>query len=404
MNALEERTYTDGFLVLLFGCHVDYRTWGAAVSARLFDGGRLVRSADLSTSLPGPGPGFLEATRDLLTAVAEPPSLVAAYGNGWDEVLAWCFPAGTPELRILDLHRAACCLARVPSRTPLVQLAGALGMRTVLEGESPLPCDYDNVLWALAGRAGEQGMDWDAVLRATEGSRATVSFDGYEFDRETLAALPDAPGTYVMRDADGAPLYVGKAASIAARVPDYFRAHEELPAKLVQIRERTRSLEYQLVGSEIEALLEENRLIRELSPEVNVQRTISSGSSRYGRPRQPVVVICPSATKGRRELFFLGTLPEAVQLRVIPGRPPKRQLLSLVRLARGASRRLPSHPGMKRWGEDGNELCFRYWARFRNSLNWLFLEGPLDRVVAAVTDAVRAADAADEPAEFRLGS
>ena len=373
------------------------------MAARLFDGGRLVRSADLSTSLPGPGPGFLDRTRDLLTAVADPPALVAAHGNGWEDILAWCFPEGAPDLRLLDLHRAACCLVQLPSRAPLAQLAESLGMGAVFDEDPPLTRNYENVLWAVAGRAGERRMDWDAVLRAAEGWRATVSFDGYEFDRETLAALPDSPGVYIMRDADGAPLYVGKAASVAARVPDYFRVQEELPAKLVRIRARTRSLEYQLVGSEIEAVLEENRLIRELVPEVNVQRTIMAGSSRYGGPRQLVVAICPSSVKGRRELFFFGTLPEAVQLRVVPGRPPKRQLRSLVRFSRGAQRGLPPHAGMRLWGEAGNELCFRYWARFRNSLNWLFLEGPADRVVAAVTDAVRAAAAADEPAEFRLG-
>ena len=229
-----------------------------------------------------------------------------------------------------------------------------------------------------------------------------MSFDGYEFDRETLEALPDAPGVYTMRDAEGKPLYVGKAASIAGRVPGYFRAQEELPAKLLQIRERIRSFEYQVVGSEIEALLHENRLIGELEPEVNVQRTIAAGSSRYGRAQQLTLMICPSSAKRRRELFFFGGLPEATQLRVVPGRPPRRQIRSLVLLARGAARRVRAHPQMTLWGETGGELCFRYWARFRNGLNWLHLEGSVDRAVEAVADAVRTAAATDEPAEFRL--
>jgi len=55
-------------------------------------------------------------------------------------------------------------------------------------------------------------------------------FGQYAFDAQALAVLPDAPGVYIMYDRQGAPLYVGKAASLARRLRTYFRAVQELPA------------------------------------------------------------------------------------------------------------------------------------------------------------------------------
>ena len=50
MNALEQRTFTDGFYILLLRLHVDVRRNMAAFRARLFDGGRAV--AELANQQP----------------------------------------------------------------------------------------------------------------------------------------------------------------------------------------------------------------------------------------------------------------------------------------------------------------------------------------------------------------
>ena len=43
--------------------------------------------------------------------------------------------------------------------------------------------------------------------------------------KKKLRELPDCPGCYLMRDADGKIIYIGKAKSLRKRVQSYFRPH-----------------------------------------------------------------------------------------------------------------------------------------------------------------------------------
>ena len=80
---------------------------------------------------------------------------------------------------------------------------------------------------------------------------------------------PAAPGVYVLKDADGRALYVGKAVQLRRRLRAHFadRRWRALKPEM----SRAAGAEWQQVGSEIEALLREAALIQELQPPVNVQ-------------------------------------------------------------------------------------------------------------------------------------
>jgi len=80
---------------------------------------------------------------------------------------------------------------------------------------------------------------------------------------------PEAPGVYVLKDADGRALYVGKAVQLRRRLRAHFadRRWRALKPEM----SRAAGAEWQQVGSEIEALLREAALIQELQPPVNVQ-------------------------------------------------------------------------------------------------------------------------------------
>jgi predicted GIY-YIG superfamily endonuclease len=83
------------------------------------------------------------------------------------------------------------------------------------------------------------------------------------------AAAPVAAAVYVLRDEHGTALYVGKAVNLRRRLRAHF-ARTRWPA-LKAAMARTVAAEWQVVGSEIEALVREAVLIHKLSPVVNVQ-------------------------------------------------------------------------------------------------------------------------------------
>ena len=86
-----------------------------------------------------------------------------------------------------------------------------------------------------------------------------------------LATLPDAPGVYLWKDAEGGVLYVGKAKSLRSRVRSYvLNDHAESP-KLRHLMRIAADVETILTGTETESLLLENNLIKEYQPRFNAR-------------------------------------------------------------------------------------------------------------------------------------
>jgi excinuclease ABC subunit C len=87
---------------------------------------------------------------------------------------------------------------------------------------------------------------------------------------KALGAPPDAPGVYVMRGAGGKILYVGKAKSLPDRVRSYFLPSSRLPPKTAALVSQVLDIEYLVTGSELEALILENNLIKKHRPRYNI--------------------------------------------------------------------------------------------------------------------------------------
>ncbi|WP_145029320.1 excinuclease ABC subunit UvrC [Paenibacillus sp. Y412MC10] len=86
--------------------------------------------------------------------------------------------------------------------------------------------------------------------------------------RNKLALLPDLPGCYLMKNADGKIIYVGKAKVLKNRVRSYFTgSHDGKTQRLVA---DIRDFEYIVTGSNIEALILECNLIKTHQPRYNV--------------------------------------------------------------------------------------------------------------------------------------
>ncbi len=88
---------------------------------------------------------------------------------------------------------------------------------------------------------------------------------------EQLKQLPASPGVYLMKDAEGNILYVGKAASLRNRVRSYLSTGQRLLPKVERMVARVNDLEFFVTNSEQEALILENNLIKRYRPHYNVR-------------------------------------------------------------------------------------------------------------------------------------
>lgn len=86
-----------------------------------------------------------------------------------------------------------------------------------------------------------------------------------------LDTLPDGPGVYLWRDADGEVLYVGKAKNLRSRVRSYFATDFPDSPKHRLLQRRIADVETIVVVNEAQSLLLENNLIKEYQPRFNVR-------------------------------------------------------------------------------------------------------------------------------------
>lgn len=86
-----------------------------------------------------------------------------------------------------------------------------------------------------------------------------------------LDTLPTRPGCYLMKDASGQIIYVGKAINLRNRVRSYFQSRQDQDLKTRQLVRHIADIELIVVGSELEALILEMNLIKKHRPRYNVR-------------------------------------------------------------------------------------------------------------------------------------
>ena len=88
--------------------------------------------------------------------------------------------------------------------------------------------------------------------------------------QDRVASFPHGPGVYLMKDDRGRVLYVGKAADLRARVSSYFRPGSDDRATVPLLLSELADVEVLVCDSEVDALLMESRLIKDVQPKYNV--------------------------------------------------------------------------------------------------------------------------------------
>ncbi len=91
--------------------------------------------------------------------------------------------------------------------------------------------------------------------------------------RELISRFPKTPGVYLMKDGKGRVLYVGKAKDLRSRVASYFQESADLlrtrGPDIANMAARVRDIDFLECDSEVDALLQENRLIKDIQPPHN---------------------------------------------------------------------------------------------------------------------------------------
>ncbi|MEA5115371.1 MAG: excinuclease ABC subunit UvrC [Geobacteraceae bacterium] len=87
---------------------------------------------------------------------------------------------------------------------------------------------------------------------------------------ESTDTLPQTPGVYIMRNASGAVLYVGKAKNLRSRVRSYFTKARDSRYHIRFLMARVADIDYIVTDTEKEALILENTLIKQHRPRYNI--------------------------------------------------------------------------------------------------------------------------------------
>ncbi len=128
--------------------------------------------------------------------------------------------------------------------------------------------------------------------------------------REAIRSFPAAPGLYFMKDADDKVLYIGKAKNLRSRAGSYFQPAANLAEsrgpKIVEMVNKTVLVEFIQTESEVDAILQEARLIKDIHPPYNSDLK-DAKSFPYleitTRQEFPGVYITRTPQTGRNRLF-----------------------------------------------------------------------------------------------------
>jgi len=88
--------------------------------------------------------------------------------------------------------------------------------------------------------------------------------------KEKVKDFPDGPGVYLMKDAEGRVLYIGKAKNLKNRASSYFTNIAGKDPRIAEMIPLIADIDHLATASEVDALLLENRLIKDIQPKFNV--------------------------------------------------------------------------------------------------------------------------------------
>ncbi len=175
----------------------------------------------------------------------------------------------------IDTMGLAMRLLREVRKPSLDHVASAVGLnpRGVHRagGDARLTAEVAMRLMEEAARQGIASVDRlkSVAFVATPQVQEDVGRARSVLDRTLAQSLPKKPGVYIMRDARGEIVYVGKAKNLRNRVSSYYSQPIGMTRKMDGLIENVTRIDHEVVGSELEALMLESQFIRRYQPRYN---------------------------------------------------------------------------------------------------------------------------------------
>lgn len=92
---------------------------------------------------------------------------------------------------------------------------------------------------------------------------------GFRRSAEKVREFPQLPGVYLMKDSSGIVIYIGKAKNLRSRAGSYFLAAAAQEIRTAEWIHEIADIDFMLCSSEVDALLTESRLIKDIQPKHN---------------------------------------------------------------------------------------------------------------------------------------
>ncbi|HYI25149.1 MAG TPA: exonuclease domain-containing protein [Thermomicrobiales bacterium] len=151
----------------------------------------------------------------------------------------------------------------------------------------------------IAARAGVRTVDdlKTMAMPTQQRPRDDVGRGRAVMDRSWLKDIPKKPGVYIMRNATGEVIYVGKAKNLRERLASYYAQPLGYTRKMDGLLEAMSSVETEVVGTELQALILESQLIQRYQPRYN---TVLRSSEHYPYIRVDITNPWPRITLAKQ--------------------------------------------------------------------------------------------------------
>ncbi|MBC6952250.1 hypothetical protein DWB58_30420 [candidate division KSB1 bacterium] len=190
------------------------------------------------------------------------------------------------------------------------------------------------ILTELVRRGEAQGLTTWEQLATYARQDTRVNFGSYDFDERFVGQLPEAPGVYLMKNAKGKVIYVGKAANLRKRVQNYFRQPTPEDVKLQRQQTELKTLHYEVHDTELEALLREQALIRRFKPALNRQRLIHAEKATQPQNKSGIFIVPlrqeSAATAPQRVMIYFLMPHKLIRLALALRRKPGKRLQKML--------------------------------------------------------------------------